>query len=136
MYMPQFAADSDITENTFSFYMTGLDGQSYIDFGTPNTAVMQEDPVYITIQDDNPWWTEQLIGFRWEADFDPLQTEYAITSATDAITDTGSSCIVGPSAEVDYIKDTILTKLSETVEIYANSGWDFDATTFALVHKS
>lgn len=40
MYMPQFATDSDITENTFSFYMTGLDGQSYIDFGTPNDAVM------------------------------------------------------------------------------------------------
>ena len=43
------AADSDIAEQTFSYYLTGLDGQSYLDFGTPNTAVMDGSPTYISI---------------------------------------------------------------------------------------
>lgn len=84
---------------------------------------MDGSPIYIDIQDENPWWTEQLTGFRWEASFDADQVEYAITSATDAITDTGSSCIVGPSAEVDYITNTILTEIAKTKTVEAHNGW-------------
>ena len=115
--MPAMKASSNISEETFSFYMTGLDGQSYLDFGTPNPSLMDGDPIYIDIQDENLWWTEQLVGFRWSADFDADQIEYEITSATDAITDTGSSCIVGPSGEIDYIKNTILNVIAETTTV-------------------
>ena len=65
MFMTNFKADSDITENVFSFYMTGTQGQSYIDFGTPNTAVMDGSPIYISIKSENEWWTSDLTGFRW-----------------------------------------------------------------------
>ena len=76
MFMYKMYPDSTITERTFSFYMTGLDGQSYLDFGAPNPTLMADVPIYIDIQDENLWWTEQLVGFRWSADFDAEQTEY------------------------------------------------------------
>ena len=38
MFMYAMDATSDITENTFSYYLTGTDEQSYLDFGAPNTA--------------------------------------------------------------------------------------------------
>jgi len=123
--MPAMKASSNISEETFSFYMTGLDGQSYLDFGTPNPSLMDGDPIYIDIQDENLWWTEQLVGFRWSAEFDADQIEYEITSATDAITDTGSSCIVGPSGEIDYIKNTILNVIAETTTVETHAGWDY-----------
>ena len=48
--MVNMKADGDIAEQTFSFYMTGMSGQSYMDFGTPNTSVMNGSPVYIAIK--------------------------------------------------------------------------------------
>lgn len=119
-------ADGDIGEETFSFYMTGKDGQSYIDFGPPNASVMDGSPIYIDIQDENLWWTEQLVGMRWEASFDADQVEYAITSATNAITDTGSSCIVGPASEVDFIVNTIIGVVNGLVsDLTEDSGWGY-----------
>ena len=70
MFMPKLMQDSDIGEETFSFYLTGLDGQSYVDFGPPNTSVMDGPVTYIDIQDENSWWTSQLTGMRWESSFD------------------------------------------------------------------
>ena len=53
MFMTGMAADGDIAEKTFSYYLTGLSGQSYLDFGTPNSAVMDGTPVYININSEN-----------------------------------------------------------------------------------
>lgn len=52
-------SDSTITENVFSFYLTNLSGSSYIDFGTPNTAVMSDvnDIIYMDILSNDYWWT-------------------------------------------------------------------------------
>ena len=68
-----------------------------------------------------------MTGFKWDsgildADGNVDTTEYVISTATSALTDTGSSCIVGPSAEADSIRNTILNTLSETFE---TSGWDY-----------
>lgn len=59
MIMPKMYADSTITENVFSFYLTNLSGSSYIDFGTPNTAVMSDvnDIIYMDILAEDYWWT-------------------------------------------------------------------------------
>ena len=67
MFMTHMSADSDITENVFSFYMTGMDGESYIDYGTPNTSVMDGSPIYISIMSSNYWWSSDLTGFRWDS---------------------------------------------------------------------
>lgn len=84
---------------------------------------MDGDVTYIDIEENNPWWTNRLTGFRWESSFDADQVEYAVVSATEAITDTGSSCIVGPSGEVDYIVNTIINKVAETTTVYTQEGW-------------
>ena len=59
MIMNKMFSDSTIDEKTFSFYLTGQSGSSYIDFGTPNTSVMTDsnDIIYIGIQDEDRWWT-------------------------------------------------------------------------------
>jgi len=100
MFMTHMAADSDITEKTFSFYLTGTNGQSYLDFGTPNSAVMNGSVAYIPIKSENNWWSADLTGLRWNRD---SSQEYAIQTGNYALTDTGSTCIVGPASEVDRI---------------------------------
>ena len=62
MIMYALAEQSVITENVFSFFLTGEAGDSYIDFGTPNTAAMSaaEDLVWIDVIDDNDWWTANV----------------------------------------------------------------------------
>ena len=59
MFMNVIMEHGDLAEQTFSFYMAGLDSDSYIDFGTPNTAVMSSssDIVYIDILSENYWWS-------------------------------------------------------------------------------
>lgn len=102
------AADSTITESVFSFYMTGLSGSSYIDFGTIDSSVVTDSAqiAWIDILSEDYWWTNKITGFRWGQDWDDV-TEYAIPEA-NALTDTGSSCIIGPSASVNSIMGTIL----------------------------
>jgi len=119
MLMTQMAADSDITEQTFSYYLTGLSGQSYLDFGTPNTSVMDGSPIYISINSENYWWASDLTGFRWSND---SSNEYAISSGNYGITDTGSSCIVGPSEEADVIVRNIVSNLDK---VYTDDGWGY-----------
>ena len=112
------AADSDIAEQTFSYYLTGLSGQSYLDFGTPNTAVMDGSPTYISINSSNYWWASDLTGFRWSGD----STEYAISSGDYALTDTGSSCIIGPAEEADVILRNIVSQIDK---VYEDDGWGY-----------
>ena len=108
MIMNKMLTDSTITEKVFSFYLTDLDGSSYIDFGTPNTSVMSDpsDIIYIDIIDDDVWWTAKIEGLRWGSNMND-STEYMITQA-NALTDTGSSCIIGPTSEVNSIRNSIL----------------------------
>lgn len=68
MIMPKLSENSDITEQTFSFYLTGLFGDSYIDFGEPNAALIGSDPVvYLDIEDESKYWTSKISGFRWDS---------------------------------------------------------------------
>ena len=62
---------------------------------------------WISILSEDYWWTNKLTGFRWGADWEDDDTEYAIPEA-NALTDTGSSCIIGPSASINSIIGTIL----------------------------
>jgi len=120
MFMTEFDDDSDVSEKTFSFYMTGLDGESYIDFGTPNTAVMDGSPIYISIESSNLWWSAALTGFRWDSSMDD-QNEYAISEGDYALTDTGSSCIIGPP-EAGVILRNIISRFPK---VYEDNGWGY-----------
>lgn len=122
MFMHKMYTDSTIDEKVFSFYLTGLSGSSYIDFGTPNTAVMSDpaDIVYIDIESEDRWWTAQLQGLRWGSLMND-ETEYSITSAS-ALTDTGTSCIIGPADAVFSIRNQILNTVESVV---TDAKWDY-----------
>ena len=76
--------------------LTGLEGESYIDFGAPNTSAMSNprDLVYLDIEYNSEWWTSSITGFKWDVED---ATEFKI-ERTYALTDTGQSCISGPKS--------------------------------------
>ena len=101
LYARQLYEDGIVSENTFSFLLTDAPwttGDSYIDFGAPNTSVMssEDDIVWIDSTSHGGWWTNYVTGWRWANS----ETEYAVTRRW-ALTDTGSSCILGPAETVD-----------------------------------
>ena len=71
LFMETLAAQSDISEKTFSFYLTDTTGESYIDFGTPNQAVMNGTVTYIPVHTNSRYWTASIAGFRWDKQQDP-----------------------------------------------------------------
>ena len=91
--MPELFEAGVISESVFSFYLTDLSDNSYIDFGTPNTSVMTSESDLIWIDSNNyrSLWTNNVTGWRWSGS----ATEYSLES-TWALTDTGSSCVYGP----------------------------------------
>ena len=120
MFMYTMIETSTITNNIFSFFLTGLDGDSYIDFGTPNPAAMSDPSaiLYIPIEDENYWWTSKISGIRWQGSTE----EYALEEI-DGVTDTGTSCIIGPWAEVKQIEYHILSHLEGPV--YDDDYWTY-----------
>ena len=120
--MPSLCKDSSLTDCIFSFYLTGTDGSSYIDFGTPDTSIVTDvnESVWINIEAEDPWWTSKVNGFRWGPEWDD-KTEYAIPEKF-ALTDTGSSCIIGPSKPINSIMGTIFNTSDSVVE---NSSWGY-----------
>ena len=115
MFMNYLIEDGDIDEMSFSFLLAGTDSESYIDFGAPNPAAMDGEPVYLNLLPNNPWWATKISGFRFDEVTDSERHEYSIESGiTDAITDTGTSCIYGPTKEMDYIIDMIIYKIQQT----------------------
>ena len=103
MFVPEMVKDSTITAQIFSWYMTGQSGKSYVDFGAPNTAVYSDASklFYINIESNDYWWSSKVTGIRWKTNHEDLTTEFKIDS-TKGLTDTGSSCIIGPKADVEY----------------------------------
>ena len=79
----------------------GTTGTTYIDFGTPNTSVMSDpsDIVWIDSTNYGGWWTENVTGWRWTG-----SSEKKTIPSLWALTDTGSSCIMGPTATIAEIR--------------------------------
>ena len=46
--------------------MTGESGSTYIDFGTPNSAIYDASKlIYISVKSNTYWWTNYVRGVRW-----------------------------------------------------------------------
>ena len=58
------------------------------------------DLIYIPSLNLGGWWTAYVTGWRW----DGTSTEYA-AGAKVGITDTGTSCLYGPSGIMNHIRD-------------------------------
>ena len=103
LYVPALFDAGVISENMFAFLMTGdvnTTGNSYIDFGTPDTSVMtsESDIVWIKSTSVGGWWTANVTGWRYTGS----SNEIGLPS-TWALTDTGTSCLIGPSSVVNTV---------------------------------
>ena len=107
--MPELYQGGIISENVFSFYLTGREDSSYMDFGAPDTSVMtsESDLTWIDGTGYGGWWTNNVYGWRWSSD---PTTEYS-TGTVLALTDTGTSCIYGPSGAINFIFDELLSRI-------------------------
>ena len=111
-----------LTENTFSIFLTTTSteidssGASYIDFGAPDSTIVAQGVTYIPNTAGDGWWTADVTGFYLE---DDPSTLYQLTTAS-GITDSGSSAISGPEAEVEGMKTLLKTYLTDYTE---DSDW-------------
>ena len=120
--MSEMVKSSTVTQKIFSFYLSGESGQSYIDFGLPNTAVYKDASLYVSIpvKANSPYWTNTVSGVRWTTNSND-KTEYKL-NANDAIIDSGSSCIVGPKSDINFIRNTILNQIQG---VSTSTSWDY-----------
>jgi len=94
LFVPEMVKDGSLTESVFSFHLSGLEGKSYIDFGSPNPAAMKGDPseiIYIPNQSGQVYWQNEVTGFRFTANADNTADQSFVKR--NALTDTGASCI-------------------------------------------
>ena len=118
--MPELYRAGSINQNVFSFFLTGLEGSSYMDFGKPNPNAMsnEDDLVWIQSRNINNMWTNYINGFRWRGD--GIDRDEYYLANTFALTDTGSSCILGPSDTINYIVSNVENLVGDT---YQDSRW-------------
>ena len=114
LFVPWLTQSGALTESTFSWYLTGTDSVSYIDFGAPDPSIVGDGSgvVWLDLDPESPWWTNTVYGLRWGPDSDGAFEEEIEYDAISGITDTGSSCIIGPSRYVDDIYNRILSSVS------------------------
>ena len=103
-YMKALVNAGLISENTFSFYMSPADKESFLDFGKPKDSRMR-DPLelrWVTLQQDF-FWSSFCDGFAigspengWS--WGSIEGEEATVSGNSiySIFDTGSSAIIFP----------------------------------------
>ena len=96
----------------FSFYLTGHEDDSYIDFGAYNKHAItdEDDIVWLNVKNNDRWWTNYITGFKWSF---PNPVLYKLEK-TKAFTDTGTSCIIGPQDYVDWILKVLIDLLSSS----------------------
>ena len=121
LYVTSLFQAGAITEPTFSWYMTNTGGQSYIDFGTPDASIIGDGSNihWVNAIQTSSWWANYVYSMKWGENSSSPGTVVTFTTVS-GITDTGSSCIVGPSQYVSPIYNEIIGKISVTV---ANAGW-------------
>ena len=77
--------------------------------------------MWLDIVDDDPWWTNYITGFYWGSVESP--TLYKIAKAK-ASTDSGTSCIVGPTEYLNWIISHLVSMLS-TYTMHSKWGFVF-----------
>ena len=69
LLMKEFRDQGLIDEQTFSIYMDG--SNSYIDFGTPNTLIIDgQSTVYLTLEENDGRWTNYVKGIYFDTEAD------------------------------------------------------------------
>ena len=116
--MKYFTDAALIDEQTFSLYMNSPT-ETYIDFGTPNSLVIDgQSTVYISLGDNDGKWSNYVKGMYWDSSRDSRL--YSFGDQRAFIT-TGSSCIAGPYNEIMWM-NAKLNALLDTCSSNANYG--------------
>ena len=77
---------------------------------------------WIDLNPDLNVWSNWVYGLKWADNTDISVKEVTFSNPYEADTDTGSSCIAGPSGEVDDIINQILNQASEWA---VNDSWNY-----------
>lgn len=116
-YVPKIFNDGIIGEQTFSWYLGHTDETSFIDFGTPNPAMIGSHAItWVPVEETDTFWGNTVTGVYYG---DDAATKYAVTE-TLGFTDTGSSCIIGPTEDVNAIRANFVNRLTSYATI---DGW-------------
>ena len=80
-----------IAEKTFSVYLTNTEGNSYIDFGAPDSSIVGDysSVVRIDLNSSLNVWSNWVTGLKWADSTDIAQKEVTFSSAQEADIDTG-----------------------------------------------
>ena len=108
LLVPSLYKQGVLSKNMFSWALETKEHPSYMDFGPADESVMSNpaDMVWLDILDDKYWgyfWTNYLTAFSVSS-----SSEVWNLDPTPAITDSGSSCLVGPSAQVKILEAATL----------------------------
>ena len=97
--------------------MTGLGGTTYIDFGTPDASIVGDGSqiLWFNVNQNSYYWTNTVYGLKWgDRSSNPGQ-EIVYTTPITGLTDTGTSCIIGPKAQIDVIFNEAISKATSLV---------------------
>ena len=120
LLMHSLYADGVVSENKFSVALTedryeSSQGLSHIDFGPPDPTAMTDeaDLAWLDVLPGDAMWANRISGVRFGGLDADVDADFALTPKR-AFTDTTSSCISGPAAEVDFIT----AALSDVLDVY------------------
>ena len=78
------------------------------------------DILWLSILSEDYWWSQYITGFKWGSTMND-STEHKIDTIS-ALTDTGTSCIIGPTSAIASIRNTILNLATN---VSTSSSWDY-----------
>lgn len=115
--------DELIENPIFGFYLTGVDGQSYLDIGRFQDGAVrnQSEMVWLKVVEDDFWWTNYITGIKFTKANRGIAYEYRLDS-NKAMTDSGTSCVYMPNIIYDAVLNNIreMSMNRDNVEI----SWD------------
>lgn len=108
LLVPTLYKQGVISKNQFSWALETKEHPSYLDIGPVDESVMSDprDMVWLDILDDDYWgyfWTNYMTSFTLSN-----SNEIWDLGPTPAITDSGSSCLVGPSNQIKILETQTL----------------------------
>ena len=77
--------------------------------------------MWLNVVNKDNWWTNRVSGLHWGAENNDDDSIYKLDS-TLAFTDTGTSCIYGPSMMIKFIRDRIMPIIPD---LTADDGWGY-----------
>ena len=87
---------------------------------------MEGEVVYIDSLENQPYWTSNVTAYRFHNSFDGFKSERGMSSGANlSITDTGSSCIIGPADEMEFIISTIINHIALENEVTVDDYWGY-----------